>query len=178
MTERLFFALWPNNTVRQAINELSQPITQDMKGKTVPLDNWHITLAFLGDIDEPTKQCMQQVAASIQGSRFNLSLDIVSYWPRPRVLWLGASETPLALQDLVTLMTTGLQDCGYRPETRPFQAHLTLMRKANPAKTYPTITPIAWAVEDFCLVRSTLERSSARYEVIGRWALNSFVNPH
>jgi 2'-5' RNA ligase len=172
MTERFFFALWPNYTVRQTINALSQPITQDMKGKTVPLDFWHITLAFLGDVDKPTKQCMQQVANSIQGKRFNLSLDIISYWPRPRVLWLGASETPLALQDLVRLMTTGLQDCGYRPEPRPFQAHLTLMRKANQAKTHPTITPIVWTVEDFCLVRSTLDRSGARYEVIGRWPLN------
>ncbi len=44
MTERLFFALWPNYTVRQTINALSQPITQDMKGKTVPLDLWQIEI--------------------------------------------------------------------------------------------------------------------------------------
>ena len=41
----------------------------------MPYENWHITLAFFGHIDMPTKQCMQQVAAKVQGCRFSLSLD-------------------------------------------------------------------------------------------------------
>jgi 2'-5' RNA ligase len=170
-TERLFFALWLNEDVRQALTRLSQPITQKIHGKIILPENWHITLAFLGDVDKPTKQCMQQVAAIVQGSCFNLSLDKLDYWSKTRVLWLGVNQIPDNLQDLVTRLTMGLQDCGYHPETRPFQAHLTLMRKASKIKMLPPIIPITWMVEDFCLVRSTLNSSGAHYDVIERWQL-------
>ena len=170
--ERLFFALWPDLNVRQAINQLSQPVMQGINGKIIPHENWHITLAFLGNVDMPTKQCMQQVAATVQGSRFSLSLDQLGYWPKPRILWIGTSQTPDALHNLVTNLTTVLQGCGYCPDTRPFQIHLTLMRKATRIKTLLPITPVAWSVEDFCLVRSVTDSNGARYEVIARWALN------
>jgi 2'-5' RNA ligase len=172
-TERLFFALWPDNNVRRAINQLSQPITQNITGKVVVPDNWHITLAFLGDLNVSAKECMQKVVErSVQGNRFSLSLDKLGYWPNNRILWLGASEMPDALQTLVSNLTTQLQRCDYRPELRPFQVHLTLMRKAAPTETLPPITPVVWAVEDFCLVRSILSSGKARYEVITRWALD------
>ncbi|MDM8560502.1 RNA 2',3'-cyclic phosphodiesterase [Candidatus Marithioploca araucensis] len=170
-TERLFFALWLNEDVRQALTKLSQPVTQNIQGKIIPPENWHITLAFLGEVDIPTKQCMQQVAASVQGRCFNLSLDKLSYWSRTGILWLGANQIPNTLQDLVTRLSTDLQDCGYHPETRPFKTHVTLMRRANKIKMLPPITPIRWTVEDFCLVRSTLNSSGAHYEVIERWLL-------
>ena len=171
-TERLFFALWPDDDVRQAINQQSQPIIQNVNGKTTPLENWHITLAFLGDVDMPTKQCMQQVAGTVQGGHFSLSLDKLGYWPKPRILWLGASQTPDNLRDLVTNLNTNLSGCGYRPDTRPFQINLTLMRKANRIETLPSITPICWSVNDFCLVHSIFDSSGSRYEVVARWALN------
>ena len=78
-------------------------------------------------------------------------------------------ETPEALMELVNSLNTDLQRCGYRHEKRPFRVHLTLMRKAFPVKTLPPITPIIWTVEDFCLVRSTIQPNGANYEVIARW---------
>ncbi len=171
-SERLFFALWPNSNVRLAINEQTQPIIQTINGKITPSENWHITLAFLGEIDKPAKACMQEVAAKVQGNRFTVSLEELGYWSKPRILWLGAKKIPDALADLVSHLTTDLQSCGYRPDTRPFRLHLTLMRKASQVKTLPLITPIKWAVEDFCLVRSVTQSGGASYEVIGRWLLN------
>jgi len=170
--ERLFFALCPDLNVRQAINQQTQAITQGIDGKIMPEENWHITLAFLGQVDKPTKQCMQQVAATVQGEGFKLSLDKLAYWSKPRILWLGAGETPGALVNLVNNLTMGLKDCGYSPDPRPFKLHLTLMRKAARANSLPPITPIVWSVEDFCLVRSTIDAHGARYRVIARWALN------
>lgn len=169
-TERLFLALWPNDNVRQAISQISQPITSGINSKIIPPENWHITLAFLGNIDMPTKQCMQQIAATMPDNRFSLFLDQLGYWPKPHILWLGASQTPDALLNLVTNITTDLPKCGYRPDTRPFQTHITLMRKVH-VKMLPPITPIRWSVEDFCLVRSITDTKGARYQVIDRWLL-------
>ena len=171
-SERLFFALWPNDDVRQAIDATTQPIVQNVTGKIIPRANWHITLAFLGDINMFTKQCVQQVAATMQSSQFSLSLDHFGYWPKPHILWLGINQIPDSLQDLVNQLQNGLLSCDYRPESRPFKVHLTLMRKANRVRKFPVIKPISWSVKDFCLVRSNLEADGAFYEVVERWSLN------
>jgi 2'-5' RNA ligase len=172
-TERLFFALWPNETVSSHLSQLSQVITdtQGIMGKMIPPINWHITLAFLGDINMATKQCLQQAATTVKGREFNLSLDQLDYWPKTHILWLGASQTPEPLAQLVIQLTTALQSCGYHPEKRSFHPHITLMRKANRIKKLPNITPIAWSVQDFCLVCSTLTTGGAHYEIITQWTL-------
>ncbi len=171
--ERLFFALWPDDKIRQAINQLTQPTMQGIAGKIISPEKWHITLAFLGHIDKPTKACMQQVAATVQANRFELSLDQLGHWPKSRILWLGTRQTSKVLVDLVTNLTTGLQHCGYHPDPRPFQVHLTLMRKVNKIKKIQkSVTPIQWAVKDFCLVRSTIDMRGTYYQVIEHWLLN------
>jgi 2'-5' RNA ligase len=171
MIERLFFALWPNDNIRQHLGNISQQVTPEASGKVVSIDNLHITLVFVGEVNPPTKQCLQEVATTVQGHHFTLTLDTLDYWPKNQVLWFGASQIPTALQTLVTDLNTGLPKCGYRPETRPYQAHLTLMRKAKLTKPLPTIPPFSWPVEDFCLVRSKTKPTGTQYEVIARWPL-------
>ncbi len=171
-TERLFFALWPTDTVRHSLQTISQLATQTATGKTVPVENLHITLIFIGEVDLTTKRGMQQAAATVHGRRFVLSLDTLEYWKRNQVLWFGARQVPPPLQHLVTDLTTKLQPYGYRPETRPYQAHITLMRKARLIEYLPVISPVTWAVEEFCLVRSKLETKGAQYQVLERWLLN------
>jgi RNA 2',3'-cyclic 3'-phosphodiesterase len=171
-TERLFFALWPTDTVRQSLQTLSQLAIQNATGKVMPVENLHITLLFIGEVDLTTKRGMQQAAATVQGRRFTLCLDTLEYWKRNQVLWFGAHQVPPPLQRLVTDLTTKLQPYGYRPETRPYQAHITLMRKAMLTNNLPVISPVTWAVEEFCLVRSKLEARGAQYQVLERWLLN------
>ena len=175
VTERLFFALWPTESVRLDLNQLSQVVTQTQGsvGKIISPVNWHITLAFLGNVNVATKPCLEQAAATITVPQFNLFLDQLGYWSNNHILWLGTSQTPAALAQLVTQLTTALSSCGYQPENRAFHTHITLMRKVNRIKKLPSITPIIWSIEDFCLVRSTLTTGGAHYEVLARWALPS-----
>jgi 2'-5' RNA ligase len=174
VTERLFFALWPTESVRLDLDQLSQVVNQTpgMVGKIILPVNWHITLAFLGNINVVTKPCLEQAAATIKSQRFNLFLDQLGYWPKKHILWLGTTQMPATLAQLVTQLTTALSSCGYQPENRPFHAHITLMRKVNRIKSLPSITPITWSVEDFCLVRSTLITNGAHYEIIARWVFS------
>ena len=110
VAERLFFALWPTESVRLDLSQLSQVVTQTkgMVGKIISPPNWHITLAFLGDINVATKPCLEQAAATIKGQRFNLFLDQLGYWPNKRILWLGTSQTPATLAQFVTQLATAL----------------------------------------------------------------------
>jgi 2'-5' RNA ligase len=170
-TERLFFALWPEESVRSALAELRDEVALPLKGQPTTTENLHLTLAFIGHVNAVTKRCLQQVAAKVQSDHFALTLDMLGYWPNSGILWLGTRQVPLTLQNLVHYLTTELQVCGYSPENRPYHAHLTLMRKAACTKTLPNISPIHWPINDFCLVRSLTERQGVVYQVINRWAL-------
>lgn len=170
-TERLFFALWPSDEVRQAIKHNCKSLLRHTGGRPVAVENWHITLAFLGSVDAAQRQCVEQVAEAIHLPGFELALDHDGYFPRPRVLWLGARETPEVLKELANTLVKGCGDCGLSLDKRPFKAHLTLKRKVNQAPPSNEIKPIAWPVESFALVRSKTLPEGVQYEVVRTWPL-------
>jgi 2'-5' RNA ligase len=45
-TERLFFAIWPDESVVQHLKQLAEPVMATTSGKITPPENWHLTLAF------------------------------------------------------------------------------------------------------------------------------------
>ena len=56
--ERLFFALWPDDELRQTLKHHCKPLLRHSGGRPVALDNLHITLAFLGSVDSGQRQCV------------------------------------------------------------------------------------------------------------------------
>jgi len=142
--ERLFFALWPDQTTRQRLVEISQLVASGAQGKVIAKDNLHLTLVFVGEVNQDLKPCLLKAAAAISGPPFTLVVETLSYQPRNQILWLGASQVPPALQTLVAGLNAQLGPCGYRPETRPYQAHITLMRKAVVTAKLPTIAAGGW----------------------------------
>ena len=170
--QRLFFALWPDEVVRQRLVEIAAAVGVSHSGRLIPADNLHITLVFLGALDNMRRQCAEQVAAGIRGERFTLVLDQIGYWSRPRILWAGASRIPDALLGLVGELQIGLTSCGITPEDRPYQAHATLMRKVDrhPA---PLVAPdpIVWDVERFWLVESVPGNKGVLYRPLVSWPL-------
>lgn len=169
--QRLFFALWPDETVRMALAELAREETQ-RNGRTVPAGNIHITLAFLGQIEAAQQTCMETAADAVTGTSFELIIGRLGFWPRPRILWAGAATTPAPLLALVADLNRRLVSCGYEPERRPYQAHVTLARKARRGPQRIEIPPLVWPVAEFCLVASVTEPHGSRYEVLRRWPLS------
>lgn len=172
LTERLFFALWPPVELQQAIYALGQQVANKIEGRPTPVANLHITLAFIGNVDSTTQLCSRKIAAEIKGSCFDLSLDKLGWWTKSGILWFGASQTPKFLSELVAQLNTRLQPCGYRPETRPYQAHITLFRDASVHSTLPPIPPVIWSVKNFCLLRSLFTQKGVQYQVIEQWPLD------
>ena len=169
--QRLFFALWPNAAVRDAVAELFRGPLKTLRGRKVAFNNVHITLAFLGSLDVEHRNCIQQVASQVQGRRFELQLNQLGYWARPKVVWLGPKDVPAAASEFQQGLVHALQNCGYVPEKRPFQPHLTLLRKVYKPVPDMAIGNIVWPVDDFVLVRSNTLSTGVEYEVIGRWPL-------
>jgi 2'-5' RNA ligase len=169
-TRRLFFALWPDDAARAAIAALARERLRK-PAKPVPAENLHVTLAFPGSVTAPVQACLEQAAGRLAGVPFELAIDRLGYWPGPRIIWAAPSDTPPALWSLAASLRDVLTACGLEPERRPFQAHITLARKAARALSVTRVTPVPWSVSQFSLVESVSDAAGVRYEVLHSWTL-------
>ena len=167
-TQRLFFALWPDDATRHALTRLLRTVPRK-KGKPVSAEKLHITLVFLGSVGADTRHCMETKAAHVHLTPFSLSLSQLGYFGRSKVLWIGPQTCPEQLSYLVEQLNACLAPCGYRAEPRAYHPHLTLLRKALPAVNKTPVEPVHWHVDGFCLVESVMHPEGAQYKVLRRY---------
>jgi len=169
VTERLFFAMWPGEPQRGALSRIQLGLP-DHRGRPTQPEDFHITLVFLGDLDAQVRACAEQAAARLRAAPFSLTLDRLGCFPRAQVLWCGASQRPQPLLDLIQALQGGLLVCGFRPERRPFEPHVTLARKVHPLPTRELEQPVVWPVSEIALVIAR-PGERPRYAVERRWPL-------
>lgn len=167
---RLFFALWPDEATRVALNQTGKWLHQHWGGRRMRADTLHLTLAFLGSTPVDQLDVLVACADAVQTSVFELVLDQVGYWRHNRIGWLGASETLSQHVELVAALNGALQAAGFPVDARPHVPHVTLLRNTLGGEM-PTCAPVRWPIKDFVLVKSATESSGAQYEVIRRWPL-------
>ena len=169
--QRLFFALWPDDAVRPRFTAV---VSKSLKrrGRRVPAENLHLTLAFLGPVTPDVRCCAEDVANGVAAAPFTLEFTHLGHFPRPRVIWSGCDETPETLTALVNALRQGLRGCGIDPEVRPYRVHLTLARKASVEPGFGTPhAPIRWTVDAFHLLESKTLSSGAQYKILRSWTL-------
>lgn len=163
--QRLFFALWPEPALRRALQRVQ---AQFSGGRRTHVDDLHVTLVFLGDVTMEAYPCVTRAADEVSAVAFDLELDRIGYWRRPRILWCGASSVPPALGKLVTDLQEGLTRCGFEPEHRAYAPHVTLARKARPMDERPVPEPLLWRPAEFVLVSSS-GGAPPLYRVVKKW---------
>ena len=87
--ERLFFALWPDDAIRQQLVDAYARIPGLKGQRDVLPNNLHVTLHFLGNVEASRVDCFRRQAEVISAHRFQLQLDRFGYFKKARVLWLG-----------------------------------------------------------------------------------------
>ncbi len=169
--QRLFFALWPEPALQRRLHALARATLPHGAGRLVLPENLHLTLVFLGQVDEDQRRCLEAAAGAVKTGRFSLEFDVAGYWPGPRVLWFGCSRPPQPLRDLVAALQRSAGDCGFVSEGRPYTAHLTVARKLvrNPGAV--TLVPVDWSVEGFVLAESQTHAAGARHRPLQAWTL-------
>ncbi|NJN46577.1 MAG: RNA 2',3'-cyclic phosphodiesterase [Candidatus Competibacteraceae bacterium] len=166
-TRRLFLALWPNSTQRLQIADCARLLTG---GRAVKAENLHLTLVFLGTTDHQRQQCYERALQDIQVPPLILTLDTLGCWPKPRILWLGTSRPSTGLANLVQELLNRLIGCGFKPETRPFHAHVTLARRfPGPMPDTAVARPVTWAIKRVALVESCRLAGRVHYRVLRYW---------
>jgi 2'-5' RNA ligase len=164
-----FFALWPDTQVRHRLaREASRT---DVRGRLYHPIDLHMTLVFLGQIADEQLRCVEKTADSIRSESFDLQVDGVGYWRRPRILWAGPKVTPEPLYQLVNDLKSGLAVCGFEAERRRYKPHITLYRKAAGSEPRVIEPAIEWSVREFVLAVSGTNNSPGepRYRILRRW---------
>lgn len=183
---RLFFAVPAIDEVCAVVHEAIERIPlDDPPWRWIPSRNYHITLKFLGEVEEPLLTRLVDAASRAAGavSPFELSFERFGVFPsisRPRVLFYAAGRGSEELASLAGRVEEELISLGFERERRRFRAHLTLARvRDRPPleiqrilESVPDLPGTALQrVERFVLMQSTLSRSGARYDELGSFAL-------
>jgi RNA 2',3'-cyclic 3'-phosphodiesterase len=169
---RVFFALWPDDGVRDALYREAQSLHRDCGGRVTHRENVHLTLVFVGDVAVERLAELKVVAGTVRGSPFELVLDQFGYWRHNRIVWASLLSVPEALRELVGSLESRLQHAGFEFDQRPYAPHLTLLRDAR-APGVAARLHLDWAVRDFVLVESARDDEGPAYRVVARWELSA-----
>ncbi len=175
---RTFLALEIDQPTKDYLRSIVQSLTTVLPSvRFVASGTWHITLAFLGDLEE-TQLLAAQRAAQVAASghtRFSWhveGIDIFGSEEAPHVIWTGLGGDLAALnalqQAVVTALTAEQLTCDER-----FSPHITL---ARPKVAFTAVEQVAFAAaraqsvrgpdtfaEAISVMRSDLAPSGARY---------------
>ena len=143
--------------------------------------NLHLTLRFIGEIDEGAAEDLHHALLEVEAEAFPVTLDGFGLFGdrhRARTLWLGVAASP-PLHRLAAKVEQAAQRAGQPPEPRRFNPHITLARLSDtPAArlqdfiaSAPALRGTVFPVERFTLFRSTLGRGGAEYDRLERYGM-------
>jgi RNA 2',3'-cyclic 3'-phosphodiesterase len=164
-TGRVFVALWPPPAVRARLSDVAAALpAHTSAGRQVAASNLHLTLAFIGPLEE---ERVAELGAHVERFRiepFVWCIDHLGAFPRARVLWAGGAASP-ALASLAEGVRELLDRLHVEYDRKPFSAHVTLIRDAArlPAGTALIDPPIEWVCERVTLVQSVNDGVGAVY---------------
>ena len=168
---RSFIALEPPALLQEDVAALARQLKASVRGRFTPRENYHVTLAFLGDVTE-RELADAMLVLDEAASRFDpveLAPDGLGKFGRANdaTLWLGFMQEP-ALMELAAFVRTGLDDAGVSFDAKSFLPHLTIARRAAldhgilPAPPFPAPTH----ADELTLFKSTPASDGAIYEPI------------
>jgi 2'-5' RNA ligase len=181
---RLFIAIELPDDLKRELGRLRVDIPG---ARWVPVDQIHLTLAFLGEVEEAAVERLTGELAQVQVPEFKLCFSGSGCFPdrrRPRVLWIGLEPHP-RLQHLAAGVREAVLACGIPQEERPFSPHITLARlKPSPRGEFEAFLDQhkklrlpALQVRQFTLFQSRLTPQGAEHTPVRNFPLAALRHP-
>jgi 2'-5' RNA ligase len=184
---RLFVALTPPLDALAELDRAVAPLRPEWPGlRWASVDRWHVTLAFLGQVDESRLAGLSERLERAAGRHHGLQLRIGrgGAFPsagRAQVLCAHISGEPAALEGLRGLaasVAAGARRAGAPPpdEGRRYRPHLTLARCRQPANLTSLVESLSgftgksWDATEVELILSKTGPQPS-YQTIGSWPL-------
>lgn len=155
---RLFVALWPDPTVREALSIWRDGCAWPKSASPARTEQLHVTLHFLGNF--PRARMPELVAGiGVRFESFELDFGHPELW-HGGIAVLAPDAVPEPLLALHGALGAALERLGLPLEARPFRPHLTLARRAGPVLAPIQGPPIRWQVNGYALMESKVGAGS------------------
>jgi 2'-5' RNA ligase len=178
---RTFIAIDPSEEVKDNVSLAIKRLEKtNASVKWVKKENLHITLKFLGGVQEKDiKGLIGTVSGALKGFRsFEMEFEGAGVFPggsSPRVVWVGAKEGAEKTKDLAQTIDAALSKMGFGKEEREFKSHLTIGRvrdRKNLSSLNIEIEKMKseefgrTVIDNVNIVKSTLSPKGPTYEVV------------
>lgn len=124
---RLFIAIDLPGSAKSRLGELQDP-GLDVRWSSD--ETMHLTLRFIGDVDDSKRSRLFHTLSNIDHPSFNLQISGTGYFPRgktPKIIWAGVRKNDLLMQ-LQEKIERACRSAALEPEERTFRPHITLGR--------------------------------------------------
>ena len=179
LMQRLFVALSIPDDVVNSLATLQNGVEG---ARWRPLENFHLTLAFIGEADRHGYNDAVEALAEIEAPAFDLKLSGLGFFGdrKPRAIWVGVDDGR-ALSHLQSKIETALRRRGFALENRKFTPHVTLAdlkgARRDEVGTYCALNDMfstnEFEVGEFHLFSSRLGGAASHYEIEASYSLSS-----
>ena len=163
---RLFIAIKLDDKLKKSILHVQDSFRrQGVSGSYTPSENFHITLAFIGEYGAP--DAVMEAIENLKFSPFDISMDRIGCFDD---LWWAGFAVNNELEMLARCVRCALKDAGIPYDSKKFKAHTTFLRRARFAAgklTDMTIKPAGMRVTGISLMRSTHGKNGMIYTELG-----------
>lgn len=189
--KRLFMAVDLNLAVVEKLVRLQEEIQsrlddiEDVRIRPVDAPNVHVTLKFLGEVEDDLIPQLEDKLASLVKPLFPFEvhcrgLGVFPRPDRPRILWAGLDHKGSEVMGLLRqAIEADFETLGFEVDPREYQAHVTIARVKGQGRV--DITPIidefgdldfgSSYIRDIVLYESVLRPEGAEYKVLNRFNL-------
>ena len=135
-----------------------------VRGNYTPVENMHLTLAFIGEY--PDAEPIRDALSALSFEPFELSLDGMGFFGN---LWWAGLEESEPLTALVRRLRRALAENGIPFDRKRFSPHVTIIRKASGKLPAMQIEPVSMTVSSVSLMRSDRGRNGMIYTELAVW---------
>jgi len=128
---RIFYAVTLSPETKEALIPYRDIVANSsVKGRFVDKDNFHLTLEFIGEVNQKALSEHIEILEGMSTHRFQLEASfIASFQKRDRhVVWMGLDISP-TLSEIHRELVGRLKDHGFEVEKRKYKPHITLGRQ-------------------------------------------------
>jgi 2'-5' RNA ligase len=186
---RTFIAVELQKDIVEAVDRFLTKTTQEIKNNKiswVKKENLHITIKFLGEIEEKQLETINEVLSEISKNikSFEVEIKEIGVFPNlnhPRVVWVGVKDEANNLVSLANLVEEKLAKFGFQKEDKEFTAHLTIgrVKKLNNlgeiktyVEKYKSIEFGKSKIDSITFFQSILRPEGPEYKVINKFFLH------
>lgn len=117
------------NELYQVVNKIKE---QAISGTFTEKENFHLTLAFLGEISDKQLLLIKEVMKGVMQESFLLSLSgIGKFYTRDGSIYWCSIKKSEQLLNLQKLLIHELHENGFIPDDKDFKPHITLVRRCK-----------------------------------------------